>query len=119
MSFNPINQISFQADSLGALKKIYAQLMNEKVSDVEPKSHGSAVSIYLNDPEGNRLELFWETPWYVPQPVLQTIDLSEPENAILYKVEQFAKSQLGFKPRAQWRADMLRKMGGTPQPNTD
>jgi hypothetical protein len=108
ISFNPINQISLQAKSLGELEQLYKVFKTEKAPNVEARSHGSAVSVYLNDPEGNRLELFWETPWYVPQPVLEDIDLSEPESAILEKVEQFAKSKPGFEPREQWRMEMAR-----------
>ena len=31
-------------------------------------SHGNTLSIYFNDPEGNGLEVFWDTPWHVAQP---------------------------------------------------
>ena len=38
--------------------------------------HGNAWSLYFRDPEGNRLEVFCDTQWYVEQPCLEDLDLS-------------------------------------------
>lgn len=32
---------------------------------VAPRNHGNAWSIYFADPEGNRIELYTPSPWYV------------------------------------------------------
>lgn len=34
----------------------------------------NAISIYARDPEGNRLEIFIDTPWYVDQPMRVPVD---------------------------------------------
>jgi catechol-2,3-dioxygenase len=109
--FNVINQISMKADSLGSLKAMLDRLQAEGLPGIAPVTHGNALSIYVPDPEGNRLELYFDLPWYVSQPMRVPVDLSPPEDQILAAAEAHARSLPGFKPRAQWRAEMAHRMG--------
>jgi catechol-2,3-dioxygenase len=111
LPFNPINQISLKADSLATLCAMHATLQREGLSGITPVTHGNAVSIYVPDPEGNRLELYFDLPWYVSQPLRVAVDLSGDNDALLQRLESHARSLPGFKPRAEWRADMARRMG--------
>jgi catechol 2,3-dioxygenase-like lactoylglutathione lyase family enzyme len=111
IAFNVVNQLSLRADGLATLKAVYAALADEGVSDVMPVTHGNAVSVYFRDPEGNRLEVFVDTPWYVNQPVRVPIDLGLPDAALWQWAEQHARGLPGFRPRAEWRAEMARRMG--------
>jgi catechol 2,3-dioxygenase len=61
-----INQISFRVISLPELRRIHAQLVSEPVALINPTNHGGSWSVYFLDPEGNRIELFVQTPWYMP-----------------------------------------------------
>src|SRR3974390_540255 len=74
--FNPINQISFRVADFAGLRAMYRRLQGEPVSEIAPVSHGNALSIYFKDPEGNRIELFIDTPWYCRQPVRVPMDMS-------------------------------------------
>ena len=67
-SYNTINQISFKVSSLDDLRVYHDALLAEGVDGFDPTDHGNAWSIYFRDPEGNRLEVFMDTPWYVQQP---------------------------------------------------
>ncbi len=111
--FNVVNQISLRADSLETLLDYHRRLQSAPVSDMQPASHGNALSIYVRDPEGNRLELFIDLPWYVDQPfrVPAPFDLPAPE--LLAWAEHHARALPGFRPRAQWRAEMAARMGVT------
>src|SRR5271155_1101392 len=61
-----INQLSFRVASLEALKEFHALIrQRDEVRDISPVSHGNAWSVYFRDPEGNRIELFVDAPWYV------------------------------------------------------
>lgn len=111
LDFNVINQISLKADSLATLKQMQGRVAREKTTDIAPVTHGNSLSIYLRDPEGNRLELYFELPWYVDQPMRVPVDLSRPDDEIMATAEQHARSLQGFKPRAQWRSEMARRMG--------
>jgi catechol 2,3-dioxygenase-like lactoylglutathione lyase family enzyme len=110
LPFNPINQISLKADSLATLCAMHRTLLAEKLPDIAPVTHGNAVSIYVPDPEGNRLELYVDLPWYVSQPMRVPVDLTE-EATLMDRLEAHARTLPGFRPREQWRAEMARKMG--------
>jgi catechol 2,3-dioxygenase-like lactoylglutathione lyase family enzyme len=109
--FNVINQISLKADSLATLRDMLGRLQGENVSDIAPVTHGNALSIYVRDPEGNRLELYIDLPWYVSQPLRQPLDLSADDATILRNAEAHARTLPGFRPRSEWRAEMARRMG--------
>jgi catechol-2,3-dioxygenase len=109
--FNVINQISLKADSLATLKEMRRRVQRENTSNIVAVTHGNALSIYLGDPEGNRLELYFDLPWYVSQPLRVPVDLLLPDAQIMAQAEAHARSLPGFKPHAQWRAEMARRMG--------
>lgn len=111
LSFNPINQISLKGDSIASLRAMHALLVAEGAADIAPVTHGNALSIYLRDPEGNRLELYVDLPWYVSQPLRVPVDLSMDDAALMPWLEAHARALPGFMPRAQWRAEMARRMG--------
>ncbi len=111
ISFNVINQVSLKADSLGTLKEMHRRVAAEGLGGVTPVTHGNALSVYAPDPEGNRLELYLDLPWYVSQPMRVPLDLSPADDQIMATAEEHARSLPGFRPRAQWRDDMARRMG--------
>lgn len=110
LPFNPINQISLKADSLPTLCAMHRLLLEEGLPGIMTVTHGNAVSIYAPDPEGNRLELYVDLPWYVSQPMRVTIDLGD-EATLMQRLETHARTLPGFRPRSQWRAEMARRMG--------
>lgn len=111
LPFNPINQISLKADSLATLMAMHATLVAEGLPDIKPVTHGNAVSIYVPDPEGNRLELYVDLPWYVSQPMRVPVDLTGDEASLMQRLEDHARTLPGFKPRSEWRQEMARRMG--------
>ena len=69
LTFNVINQISFRVGELADLRTYWHFLQKEpNASDIYAFSHGNAWSLYFHDPEGNRCEIYLDTPWYVEQP---------------------------------------------------
>lgn len=112
--FNSINQISFRMADLAGLREMYRRLKSEGVAELAPVTHGNAISLYFKDPEGNRIELFIDTPWYVQQPLRVPVDLERPEDEIWAVVEGEARKQPGFRPVEEWRADLSRKIGTDP-----
>lgn len=111
LPFNPINQISLKTDALPELQAMVPVLRREGCADLVTVTHGNAVSIYARDPEGNRLELYVDLPWYVSQPMRVEVDLDGDEAALMRRLEDHARTLPGFRPRAEWRADMARRMG--------
>ena len=108
--FNPINQISFRMADFAGLREMNRRLEQEGVQDLAPVSHGNALSVYFRDPEGNRLELFVDTPWYVQQPVRVPMDMKLSDAELWKWAEAEARKLPGFKPVEEWRADLSRKL---------
>lgn len=113
--FNILNQLSFRVDSLASLRTLYDGMLEgpwrDEMSQAAPACHGNALSVYVRDPEGNRLELFVDTPWYVNQPLRVPLDFSLDDDALWAWAERHARSLPGFQPRAQWVQEMARRMG--------
>jgi catechol-2,3-dioxygenase len=110
LPFNPINQISFRMAEFSGLREMYRRVVAEKVKELYPASHGNALSVYFHDPEGNRIELFVDTPWYVQQPLRIPMDMNLSDDELWKWAEAEARKQPGFKPVAEWRAEMARRM---------
>ncbi len=110
LPFNVINQISFRVPDVASLRRFHEALQGEKVSEVSPVTHGNAISVYFRDPEGNRIEIFLDTPWYCAQPCREPVDFSKSDTEILKDAEKVARALPGFQPREQWSADLRRKM---------
>lgn len=113
---NTIQQLSFRVDDLAMMRRLYASvrragdLVTLDGPTLGPMSHTVALSVYFGDPDGNRVELFVDTPWYITQPTREPLDLSLSDADLLAAVEAFARRQPGFRPRAEWSAEMRRRI---------
>ncbi len=109
-TLNVVNQISFPAPDIATLRRFHERLRVRGADDIQPLTHGNTVSIYCGDLEGNRLELFVDTPWYRDQPLRLAIDIAQSDAAILAQAELLARRRPGFHPRAKWQAEVARRM---------
>ena len=110
MPFNVVNQLSFRVPDLPTLRAFHQRTLAHGASDMQPVTHGNAISIYCRDPEGNRIEIFMDTPWYCDQPLREPVDLTLSDADILAQSEAIAKRFPKFMSRAQWQADIARRM---------
>ncbi len=110
MAFNVMNQISFRVPDLPTLRAFHKRVLAHGAYDVHPVTHGNAISIYCRDPEGNRLEIFLDTPWYCDQPLREPIDFAQTDDAIMARAEAIAKRLPKFMTRAQWQLEVARRM---------
>lgn len=112
-----INQISFRVGSLEELKAFHDQLVAGDASGLEPVIHGNSWSVYFRDPEGNRIEVFADTDWYISQPFKEFLDFSKSADEIRDFTRDYCKTRPGYRPIAEWRAEMAAMMAaGRPQP---
>ena len=112
LGFNHVNQISFRVAAVEDLQEIWRRVKDEPaVTDMRPMDHGNAWSLYFRDPEGNRLEVFCDTAWYIDQPCIEDLDLSQPANKIRAKSDAFCRTAPGFRPVADFQAELAKKMG--------
>jgi catechol 2,3-dioxygenase len=109
--FNPINQVSFLINSLAELREVHQRALANGATAMRTVSHGNAWSIYFLDPEGNRLEAYMHTPFYVPQPHGETLDLSLSDDEILHVTEAACAKDPGFMPREAFAAKVAERLG--------
>jgi catechol-2,3-dioxygenase len=111
-AFSVINQISLRVNDLQTLRAVSERVKADPdVTDFVTATHGNAVSIYFRDPEGNRLEVFLDTPWYCEQPLREAIDLDQSDEAVMAAAEKLARSRPKFRSRTQWLSEMEKLMG--------
>jgi catechol 2,3-dioxygenase len=104
-----INQISFRVPSLTELKHIGAAIKTEQVEDVAIITHGTSWSIYFRDPEGNRMEAFVDTPWYIDQPFRAPIDLDQPDEVLRKDTEALCRNQPGFQSIEEYQRQLAHR----------
>lgn len=114
-----INQISFRVGSLGELKSFHDELLANDAPGMEPVIHGNSWSIYFRDPEGNRIEVFTDTEWYIAQPFKEYLDFNRTEQEIRDHTRDYCRTREGFKPIKQWRAEMRALMQPAKAPVSD
>jgi len=107
LAYNMIQQLSFRAENLGALRETYLALKREPIVELGPISHGNAISAYFRDPEGNRLEVFIDTKWHVPQPCAAPVDLTKSDAEIMAFVERQIAALPGVRERADWERERV------------
>ncbi len=110
--FNPINQVSFLVSSLSDLREVHRRALENGAREMRPVSHGNAWSIYFLDPEGNRLEAYMHTPFHVPQPHGQPLDLSKSDEQILQDTQSACAKEPGFMPRELFEQKTAARMSG-------
>ena len=106
-----INQITFRVASLKEVRAMHDWLAANKVEGIDPVDHGNAWSVYFMDPEGNRLEFFCDTPWYVAQPRRERLDFSLSDA----QIEEATRSGIAGDPTTcpfeQWRDKKREELG--------
>ena len=104
--FNPINQISFSFEKLDDLRVAHKRLAALGLGGITQVNHGNAWSLYMQDPEGNPLELFVDSPFYTPQPCRGELDITLSSADILKQTESLCRSRDGFATHDDWSRRM-------------
>jgi catechol 2,3-dioxygenase len=96
---NSLNHVAFRTPIFEDVKALHERLQAIDGINVRPLSHGNTLSIYFNDPEGNGIEVFWDTPWHVKQPQGRPWDVAmDQERALEWVKENFGEEET-FAPR--------------------
>ena len=78
-----VQQISFRCASLSDVKEFYRRFLDNKIPIIRVVSHGNAVGVYFQDPDGNQVEVYWPTGVDWPQPFGKPVDLTASDEKIL------------------------------------
>lgn len=104
-----VNQISFRVVSLPELRRLHTQFVILKVPGLNPTNHGGSWSVYFLDPEGNRIELFAQTPWYMP-PVSVPLDFALSDDEIYMITQAMVQATPGSMKREEWRSRLQERL---------
>ena len=105
-----VQQVSFNVGTLANVQRAFRKVCEAGCKVIDPRCHGNAWSVYFQDPEGNQIEMFCDTPWYVPQPLGFKIDLDKSEDELFRETEAYCRDREGFKPIEEWRTEIGKKI---------
>lgn len=105
-----VNQLAFRVDGLTALQAYARFLAGFDAIATRQLSHGNAWSIYFEDPEGNGIEVYCDTPWYVSQPRAIPLDLRAGADQIRTDTAAVVEREASGVPVERWRADLEHKL---------
>jgi catechol 2,3-dioxygenase len=81
------------------VKAWFARLSAEdRVAGVAPITHGNTWSVYFQDPEGNGIEVFCDSPWHVSQPAGEGWDPAADDESIIAATREKFAADPEFKP---------------------
>ena len=90
-----VMQLSFKVSSLDALRSSRELALGHGATDLIGLNHGNAWSIYFYDPEGNRIELYLDTPFHTPQPCGEPLNLDLDDDALLEETRNLVEGRQG------------------------
>ena len=105
-----IMQLSFKVESLAALRDIRRLAREQGSTDEIALNHGNAWSVYFNDPEGNRIEVYLDTPFHTPQPCGDPLDLELTDAEILETTRRLIERLPGSMPRSDYVTQIGRQL---------
>jgi catechol 2,3-dioxygenase len=105
-----LSQVSFRVDDLDALRVFHRTALELGAAEMEGRNHGNSWSIYFRDPEGNRLEMYTPTPWYVSQPWRVALDLAESNESIVSTTRKLIEDTATWAPIATWQAEQAARL---------
>jgi len=101
-----VMQLSFKVASLDELRGIRDKARASGSSDEIGLNHGNAWSIYFNDPEGNRIEVYLDTPFHTPQPCGEPLNLDISEADLIEETRRLVADLPGSKARSDYVNEM-------------
>jgi catechol 2,3-dioxygenase len=99
-----VMQLSFLVPDLAELRANRDIATLKGATELRPMNHGNAWSLYYFDPEGNRVEVYLDTPYYVAQPYGTPLDLEKSEEALLAETFAMVKDDPTYMPLEAWQA---------------
>ena len=104
-TFSTVMQTSFLVVTLDDLRTIRARALANGATEMRATDHGNAWSIYFKDPEGSLVEVYLDTPFHVPQPHGDALDLDQSDEDIMRTTEMACRQDPAF----MLREDFIRK----------
>ena len=105
-----VMQISFMVDALSELRAARARALESGAHDLIGLNHGNAWSIYFDDPEGNKIEVYMDTPFHTPQPCGEPLDLDVADEELMALTAALVEERPDSMRRSDYVAEMKGRM---------
>ena len=101
-----LHHMAFRVESLADLQRMYRRMSAESDRKIMTGSHGVCWTMYTTDPEGNAIEFFADSPWYIHQPFLKPMDFNRDTDELMAETEAMCRAAPGFKSYDQFYDDL-------------
>ncbi|MEY4269600.1 MAG: hypothetical protein RLZZ58_816 [Pseudomonadota bacterium] len=108
--FVMVDHLAFRTGSLDDLRIIHANLREAGISEILQIDHGNSWSLYFNDPEGNGVETYVDTPFHVAQPYAGEWDINATDEEIEATTRENAKGEPEFMLMKDWSSNFAKRM---------
>lgn len=108
--FVMVDHLAFRTGTLDDLRIIHANLKEAGITDILYIDHGNAWSLYFNDPEGNGVETYVDTPFHVAQPYASTWDIDDSNEEIEAKTRKALSDKPEFQLMKDWSVNFERRL---------
>jgi catechol-2,3-dioxygenase len=106
-----LQQISFQVSALEDLRVMHALVKaRSDVGLIQTIDHGNAWSLYFRDPEDNRVEIYLDSPWYIPQPYGEVFNLDSTDAEIHACTFQKVQAIAGYQTMGHWQEQLAQQI---------
>ncbi len=106
-----VMQLSFKVLDLTQLREARRRALALGATGMRGLNHGNAMSLYCQDPEGNTVEIYLDTPWYVSQPHGDPLDLDRDDAALWAETERIVRSDPSYMLASEWAERFARERG--------
>ena len=105
-----VMQMSFKVNDLAELRAVRDKAVAAGATDFIPLNHGNAWSVYFNDPEGNCIEVYLDSPFHTPQPFGEPLNLEQSDEALIAQTKALIEALSGSMPRAEFVDRMAERL---------
>jgi catechol 2,3-dioxygenase len=110
--FVMVDHLAFRTGTLDDQRIIHANLVEAGIGEILKIDHGNAWSLYFNDPEGNGVETYVDTPFHVAQPYAGTWDIDATDEEIEATTRANIEDQPEFMLMKDWSANLTARLRG-------
>ena len=108
--FVMVDHLAFRAHTLYDLRVIHANLTEAGITEILQIDHGNAWSLYFNDPEGNGVETYVDTPFHVAQPYAGTWNINMSNQEIEQATRDNIKNEPEFQLMKDWSVNFTARL---------
>lgn len=105
-----IHHLAFRLESLGDLRTMYQRISADSDRKIMTATHGVCWTMYTTDPEGNGIEFFADSPWYVTQPFLKPMDFNIDEDELMEITEKMCREAPGYMPIEDFYGELHKRV---------